>query len=90
MISLTLDTALMTPLPAYRELSPSRNSTASFSPVLAPEGTEAQDSVPSLSSTKTRTVGFPRESRISIARILEMVDRIIIFSFFGGRNSTFH
>lgn len=81
MISLTLDTALRTPLPAYRDLSPSRSSTASFSPVLAPDGTEAEDCVPSLSSTKTRTVGFPRESSISIARNLEMVARAIAFSF---------
>src|SRR4051812_36807709 len=66
--SLTLATALVTPLPPYRFLSPSRSSTASWIPVLAPEGTAARPSVPSARITSTSTVGLPRESRISRPR----------------------
>src|SRR5664279_2871318 len=65
--SFTLATAFSTPLPPYRALSPSRSSTASLAPVDAPDGTEADTRVPSASVTKTRTVGLPRESRISRA-----------------------
>ncbi|SKW43028.1 Uncharacterised protein [Mycobacteroides abscessus subsp. abscessus] len=56
----------MTPLPPYRA-SPSRSSTASCSPVEAPEGTAARANVPSVKATSTSTVGLPRESRISRA-----------------------
>ena len=62
-----LSTAFETPLPRKRVLSPSRSSMASFSPVLAPEGTAARPTVPSLRMTSTSTVGLPRESRISRA-----------------------
>src|SRR5262245_26035665 len=64
----TLATACATPLPPYRDLSPSRNSTASWAPVLAPEGTAARPSVPSARITSTSTVGLPRLSRISRPR----------------------
>ena len=47
MIPLTFATALSTPFPPYRLLSPSRSSTASCSPVEAPLGTEARAKVPS-------------------------------------------
>jgi hypothetical protein len=67
--SFTLLTALLTPLPRYLFLSPSRNSKASLSPVEAPEGTAARPKEPLLSSTSTSTVGLPRESRISLALI---------------------
>ncbi|OQB90499.1 MAG: hypothetical protein BWX84_01870 [Verrucomicrobia bacterium ADurb.Bin118] len=63
----TLATALLTPLPRYRFLLPSRSSTASCSPVLAPEGTAARPIVPQHKMTSTSTVGLPRESRISRA-----------------------
>src|SRR5664279_4562852 len=43
---LTLPTAVSTPLPPYRDLSPSRNSTASLDPVDAPDGTPARAVVP--------------------------------------------
>jgi hypothetical protein len=53
-----------TPAP-YRALSPSRSSTASFSPVQAPEGTDAVPVTPLSRWTYTRMVGCPgnRESR---------------------------
>ena len=62
---LTLATAFRTPLPPYRALSPSRSSSASRSPVDAPDGTAARPSAPPSSVTSTSTVGLPRESRIS-------------------------
>ena len=55
----------MTPLPPYRALSPSLSSTASFSPVEAPDGTAARPKLPSARTTSASTVGLPRESRIS-------------------------
>ncbi len=58
-------TAFLTPLPRYRALSPSRSSSASRSPVDAPDGTIARPVAPLRSATSTSTVGFPRESRIS-------------------------
>ena len=61
--SLTLSTALPTPLPP-KGLPPSRSSTASCSPVLAPLGTAALPTVPVSVVTSTSTVGLPRESRI--------------------------
>ena len=60
----TLATALVTPLPRYR-LPPSRSSTASCSPVDAPEGTIALPCDPSSSRISTSTVGLPRESSTS-------------------------
>src|SRR5580700_9622164 len=64
---LTLSTALPTPLPSQRFLSPSRSSSASCSPVDAPLGTAARPR-PLCVCTSTSTVGLPRESRISRAR----------------------
>ena len=46
-------------------LSPSRSSSASRSPVDAPDGTAARPNAPPSSVTSTSTVGLPRESRIS-------------------------
>src|SRR6266536_2933531 len=67
MTSFTLRTACRTPLPPYRG-SPSRSSTASNLPVLAPEGTIARPVEPSSRPTSHSMVGFPRESRTSRAR----------------------
>ena len=53
-----------TPLPPYRS-PPSRSSTASYSPVEAPDGTMARPRAPVTSTTSTSTVGLPRESRTS-------------------------
>ena len=60
---LTLATARETPLPAQAS-PPSRSSTASNSPVEAPDGTAASPRAPDSSATSTSTVGLPRESRI--------------------------
>src|SRR5579875_1200720 len=65
--SRTFRTALRTPRPPYRVLSPSRSSSASWTPVLAPEGTAATPRWPVSRDTSTSTVGLPRESRISRA-----------------------
>src|SRR6266852_6079044 len=65
---LTFATALRTPLPPYRRLSPSRSSSASRTPVDAPDGTAARPNAPPASVTSTSTVGLPRESRISRPR----------------------
>src|SRR5215468_12485183 len=62
--ALTWETALSTPLPRYLDLSPSRSSRASCSPVEAPEGTIARPKAPDSRSTSASTVGLPRESRI--------------------------
>ena len=51
-------------MPRYTAASPSRTSTASCSPVDAPDGTAARPNAPDASRTSTSTVGFPRESRI--------------------------
>ena len=51
----------------------SRSSTASYSPVDAPEGTSARPTAPDSSSTSTSTVGLPRESRICRAETSMMV-----------------
>src|SRR5438128_5371901 len=66
-VSSTLLTARLTPLPPYRCVSPSLSSTASRLPVEAPEGTAARPHAPDSSWTSTSTVGYPRESRISRA-----------------------
>ena len=63
---------LLHALAAVAALSPSRSSTASCSPVDAPDGTAARANVPSSSATSTSTVGLPRESRISRAPICSM------------------
>src|SRR5665647_2900954 len=68
----TLSTAVRTPLPKYSPPS-SRSSTASYSPVDAPEGTAARPTTPDSSSTSTSTVGLPRESRICLAVTSMMV-----------------
>ena len=87
MISLTLDTAVRTPLPAYRELSPSRNSTASFSPVFAPR--EQRRRIPSRRQAQRKharldflgSQGFP----LRVSRIWLVVSS---FSpFFGMHNA---
>src|SRR5688572_25040476 len=59
--------ASRTPLPRYRDSSPSRNSTASCLPVEAPEGTAARPTTPDSVITSTSTVGFPLLSKISLA-----------------------
>src|ERR1700728_3257582 len=59
-------TALVTALPPY-SAPPSRSSTASKAPVEAPLGTPARPADPSSRTTSTSRVGFPRESRISLA-----------------------
>src|SRR5262245_33178412 len=64
---LMCSTALSTPLPPYRVLSPSRSSSASREPVDAPDGTAARPITPDSSNTSASTVGLPRESRISRA-----------------------
>src|SRR5262245_57648997 len=73
MASSTAATASSTPRPPKRAASPSRRSSASCVPVDAPDGTDARPTVPSASSTSTSTVGWPRESRISRARISSMI-----------------
>ncbi len=65
--SFTLDTAFWVPFPAKRRLSPSRSSSASWLPVLAPEGTAAHPLEPSSKIISASTVGSPLESRISLA-----------------------
>ena len=67
-ILLTFFTALETPLPIKDE-PPSRSSTASCSPVDAPEGTAALPKYPFSVVTSTSTVGLPRESKICLACI---------------------
>src|SRR5262249_54865820 len=67
-IRFTFSTALATPFPRKR-LPPSLSSTASCSPVDAPDGTVARPPIPFLSWTSTSTVGCPLESRTSRARI---------------------
>src|SRR6185369_2036714 len=76
-LSLILATACNTPLPPYRLGSPSLSSTASFSPVDAPEGTSAEPVVPSSRTTLASTVGLPRESNTSAAPILRI--RIVVY-----------
>ena len=63
---LTFFTAFMTPFPRYA-FPPSRNSTASCSPVEAPDGTEALPKTPLSVMTSTSIVGFPLESKICLA-----------------------
>ena len=58
---LTCATARPTPFPSHAS-PPSRSSTASCSPVDAPDGTAAIPNAPESRPTSTSTVGFPRES----------------------------
>src|SRR6185503_8259735 len=55
-LGVELATALRTPLPPYRRGSPSRSSSASRSPVEAPDGTAARPAPPS-TIMSTSTVG---------------------------------
>ena len=70
---LTLATAFESPLPPQAS-PPSRSSTASNSPVEAPEGTAAHPDAPDSSTTSASTVGLPRESRIWRAWMDSIVD----------------
>ncbi len=63
----TFSTALSTPSPPYRAGSPSRSSSASCWPVLAPDGTIARPDSPAEVVASTSTVGRPRESSTSRA-----------------------
>ena len=63
---LIFSTALSTPFPRYLDLSPSRSSSASNSPVDAPLGAVPLPTVPSARYTSASTVGFPLESNISL------------------------
>src|SRR4051794_410256 len=58
----TFPTAVLTPLPP-KASPPSRSSTASNSPVDAPDGTIACPAAPDFSNRSTSTVGLPRLSR---------------------------
>ena len=71
MRSLTLETAVRTPLPMWRS-PPSRSSTASYAPVDAPDGTDARDMMPP-ATMSTSTVGLPRLSYIWRALIDSIV-----------------
>ena len=77
MISLTFSTAFSTPFPK-NSAPPSRSSTASCSPVDAPEGTAARPMAPLSVNTSTSTVGLPRESKICLASMNE-INPILIF-----------
>ncbi len=73
-----MSTAFKTLLPPNNLGSPSRSSTASLIPVDAPEGTAALPTVPSSKITSASTVGFPRESKICLARIfLRCIKKIL-------------
>mmetsp|Transcript_11128 Transcript_11128/g.18324 ORF Transcript_11128/g.18324 Transcript_11128/m.18324 type:complete len:201 (-) Transcript_11128:2008-2610(-) len=65
---LIFSTAFNTPFPMYLSLSPSRSSRASYIPVDAPLGTAARN-IPKSVTRSTSIVGFPRESKISLAPI---------------------
>ncbi len=67
-----LFTAFSTPLPRYLPLSPSRSSSASNSPVDAPEGAVPLATVPSARVISASTVGFPLESSISLPTTFSM------------------
>src|ERR1022692_2180303 len=81
--------AFFTPLPPYRFSSQSRSSTASRSPVDAPDGTIAEPIVPSSNVTCPSTVGLPLESRTSLAVICLMNIASFLsdcFDFFLGND----
>src|ERR1700730_10633382 len=77
---LALVTALSTPLPRYLDLSPSRSSRASCSPVEAPEGTAARPSAPPSRITSASTVGLPRESMTWRAWTLTILVDMVVCS----------
>ena len=58
--------------------SPSLSSTASWTPVDAPEGTAARPVTPVFNVISASTVGFPLESRICLPVTLTIAD--IVFS----------
>ncbi len=82
----TLFTAFCTPLPPNRALSPSRSSSASNSPVDAPEGAAPRPTTPLASVTSASTVGLPLESTISRPMTLVMAKLFIYKThpFCGG------
>jgi RNA polymerase sigma-70 factor (ECF subfamily) len=73
--------AFCTPFPWNLDLSPSLSSSASCSPVEAPEGTSADPLMPSSVVTVTWRVGQPLESRTSQASHIAIFD----FSIFPTR-----
>ena len=73
MIVLTFATAFSTPLPRYRFLSPSRSSSASCSPVDAPEGTMDRPRTPLVQ----QTIHFNRR----IAPGIQHFSRLDVFEF---------
>src|SRR5712691_11017201 len=77
---LVLATALSTPLPRYFDLSASRSSRASCSPVEAPEGTAARPSTPPSRMMSASTVGLPRESMTWRAWTLAILVDIVVSS----------
>ena len=83
-VSLIFPTAFKTPLPIYLDLSLSRNSRASCTPVDAPLGTAALPKIEFSNSISHSIVGFPLLSIICLAFIfviLGMVFRYIIKLF---------
>jgi len=66
-----------TPLPANRLLSPSRSSTASCSPVLAPLGTALAQIAVYQDARSTRLSDSPRESKISRPECPDLVLAIL-------------
>gem|GEM_PF-712590 len=64
----TFSTAFCTHFPRYLDLSPSLNSSASWIPVEAPDGTIALPKLPSSKVISTSTVGFHLESKTSLAK----------------------
>mmetsp|Transcript_26674 Transcript_26674/g.79582 ORF Transcript_26674/g.79582 Transcript_26674/m.79582 type:complete len:205 (-) Transcript_26674:11-625(-) len=74
-------TALVQPLPRYRDLSPSRISHASWMPVEAPEGTIARTVMPPAVVRSTSTVGLPRESRTSRPTMELILVKVSGYSF---------
>ena len=80
-VVLMLLTALVTPLPRYLDLSPSRSSRASNSPVDAPLGAQPVATVPSMRVTSASTVGLPLESNISLPITFSMINSHIKNSF---------
>ena len=71
----TLSIARSTPTPWKRDLSPSRSSSASCSPVDAPDGTIARPHASSSVWHSTSTVGRARESRTSRATSRAILDK---------------
>ena len=57
-------------------MSPSRNSTASYCPVDAPDGTNARPNAPDSVVTSTYTVGLPRESKTSLAYTSAIISNV--------------